>query len=645
MKNIEPLARSLREYQSLYDAGIPAISDEAFDLLVAELRVAAPSHPALSYLGRPLSSAVTASAPMLSLQKCYTDEDLHGWLGSIPEGSLRVDIQPKLDGMSLSLVYEYGKLAKARTRGDGTEGDDVTHNALHLNGVPAHIPHMGKVEIRGEVVIKREYFATHYADSYANARNFVAGQMLRKDADVETLRRIDFVVYDWFDTGIGDPIEQFALTKEGFTPCPAMPVLLTSDVAGHVRERIASYTSDLAYEIDGAVIKAASSVTRKLMGATAHHPKWAIAYKVQGESSTSTVTDVIWQTSRSGIITPVAVVAPLRLSGVTVERVSLHNMRSFEALQLTYHCRVMITRRGGVIPHIECVVGDAPSRCQPFDAPKRCPSCGSPTVRRGEFLHCNTIARCPDIDKGILVFWARTMGMLGWGPELVSLAYHAGILKTPLDFYRVTEKTLQSKGIAGVRTMQKLVAEVVRTSQGADPVAFLVAAGIDTLGKTTAQRLLGHFGTVEAVLAWSEAPFEPPTIPNMGLVTLEACHAGLRRQYDMLSWILEYLDMRGSDPAASTDGPLHGTSFVFTGRMAGMGREDARARVRDLGGATPDDVIQSLSVLVVGDESNNEQRIKRDKAERFNAKGAKIRILSESEFMRLLHNAMEIEND
>lgn len=383
---IEALEKEVEYHFKLYwELSRPEISDEAYDLLVRRLELLAPDSPVLTRLGEAggahslLGQKVQHSTPMLSLDKCYSDQEYGDWVKRCwPNGNPgEVSVTPKIDGVAAMLRYGAGgELELAATRGDGTVGEDFTSNARMIRGVPLKLP-AGPVEVRGEVHMKRSVFKEKYADSFANPRNLTAGSLKQKEGNLKQLLDLDFLAYDLIlpEEKLDEPEKAVRLQQLGFA---VPPTWVGPAEAGAERYALALTQRDSwDFEADGIVIKVNQASLQEELGLTAHHPKWAIAYKFQGDAGFTTLEKVEWSVSRTGAITPVAIVAPVYLSGARITRCSLHNISIFRQHGLHLGDQVQVVRRGGVIPNLEASLGGGSAEVQ---LPLHCPSCGKPTL-------------------------------------------------------------------------------------------------------------------------------------------------------------------------------------------------------------------------------------------------------------------------
>ena len=405
------LETEIRRHNRLYwEDNAPEIADYDYDRLTRRLRELAPDSPVLQEIGgakptvaeEALEAAVAAGEavehdpPMLSLDKCYSEKELGSWAGKI-EGDFMAT--PKMDGVAAAIRYDArGRLSLAATRGSGRVGENITGNVRRIKDVPQTIRGAsGPVEVRGEVYMRLSTFAK-FRDQFSNPRNLTAGAIKQKEADKSAAYNLSFAAYDLVGGGVATEEDKFEFLKEAGFPEIERRLVKREDLQ-KTYEEFAARRGEFDFEIDGVVFKANRVDVQDEMGVTGHHPRCAIAYKFQGDSATTILKDIEWSVSRTGAITPVALIEPVELSGAMVSRASLHNAGFIEKLDLTRGATVMVTRRGGVIPNVEFVV--APGH-EPFTIPSQCPSCQSPTQVRDDFLFCARPAECPDAVIGTL---------------------------------------------------------------------------------------------------------------------------------------------------------------------------------------------------------------------------------------------------
>lgn len=632
----EELEAEITRHNRLYwEEQAPEISDYDYDRLVVRLRQIAPDSPVLLDFGERkerLGEPVQHPQPMLSLDKCYGEADLLAWAKNI-DGEFVV--MPKLDGIACALRYDArGRLAVAATRGTGTVGDDVTVNARGITDVPEQIelpPGAEEgVEIRGEVYMRLSIFAD-FRDRFSNPRNLTAGAMKQKDPEKSRSYRLSFAAYELRGSSMETEEEKFQwLEKQGFTRTDRY--IVEADRLQWAYEQYAERRPELDYEIDGVVFRANLTSEQHRLGSTAHHPRWAIAYKFQGESGRTPLVDIEWSVSRTGAITPVALIEPVQLSGAMVSRASLHHPGYVQKLGLTKGCEVLVTRRGGVIPHVEQVLVPG---TEPLEPPERCPSCGSPTRWEGDFLFCSNIEACPAAQIAELQHYCAVVELLGFGERLLSDAFGRSLIRTPADLYTLTVDQLMTLERVGEKLATKLVDQV--DARRTMPLAtFLRALGVAELGAHVSNLLAQQFGTIEAVRKVTVE--ELASIHSVGDIIAKSVVEGLARRGPLIDELLKHVTLVAPEKPAS-EGALRGVKFVFTGALESMDRKVAQAEVRKLGGETPSSVSAQLDYLVVGREKDGAVSSKQKSAEKHIAKGAAIRVLDEAAFLTLLENA------
>lgn len=632
----DELATAIRWHNHRYFAlAQPTISDYAFDRLTRRLKALAPDHPVLAEL---TSEGGTGElrfhdSPMLSLDKAYTEAEVVKWsesfIGDIVEA-------PKIDGMAASLKYDAkGQLIQAVTRGDGERGEVFTPNARFVAAIPQDIgPGNGPVEVRGEVYLPLSVFREKFAGTFANPRNTAAGAIKQKEPHLTAGYGLKFFAY-------GARGRDFTRLTEALTWCESvgLPVVPHKVVGkGEIGASHASWLADrerLDVELDGVVYTADLTSEQRRLGETSHHPRYAIAFKFQGESATTTIVDIEWSVSRSGAITPIAVIAPVVLSGAEVSRCSLHNLAIIRKLGAGIGAQVIASRRGGVIPHIETVVVPGPELAQP---PKQCPASGHDTLEVGDFLMCSEPHHCAAARLGTLEHWLKAVDIEGFGPKIVAKLVERGWVNEPADFYRLHVDDLASLERLGRKSAQNLV-DAVAAKRTLPLAVVLASLGADSLGWVAAQKLAAHFVTLDACLQASAEDIA--TIHGLGDTTAAVIRAGLELRAELITNLRAVVTVedhvaKPDAPAAVIDpnDPLAHKSFVFTGKLESFDRKTAQSIVKARGGTTPDDVNKNLDYLVLGgDEATAEKKSsKLKKAEKLQAEGGKPAILSEAEF-------------
>jgi DNA ligase (NAD+) len=632
-RNVASLEAEVTRHNTLYWVhASPEISDVAFDALCRELQALKPDSPALRHLGPPPEpdKAVRHELPMRSLDKCYQEEDLVGWTKSF-EGD--VVAMPKIDGLAVSLRYDAdGWLVLAATRGDGEVGENITANARTIADIPRRIQGAGgPVEVRGEVFLTIARFQElralgNEAEGLPkNPRNLAAGALRQKDPQRVRAIGLSFLAYDVRGTVAATQQERLArLADLGFQAIPksvAPKALIQAAV-----DTLAARRDDLGYETDGVVLVVDDLAQHEGLGATSHHPRYALAWKFQGEEGQSVLRDVRWRVARTGTITPVAVVDPVELSGVTVTRATLHHRGFLDKLGLTLGATVAMVRRGGVIPHIERVVtpGEAP-----VPIPDKCPSCGADVRIESDFLMCSAPDTCVAATIGRLLHWGKNTDIMGLGEGVAEQLVEGGLARSPADLYTLNRDALLALERLGPLLTDKLLAEIDKSRRLPLDVV-LRSLGLDGLGKTVARTLAERFGTLAEVRAASAD--EMAAIKGLGDLSAASITAGLARNADLIDALLAQITVDAAVQVIPT-GPLAGKSFVFTGALT-FDRKTAEARVRSLGGTTPSGVTKTLTHLVVGDR--NTPSTKQKATEKLIEAGAVIEVLDEAGYLALL---------
>lgn len=622
-------AEILRHNRLYWDDAAPEISDIDYDRLARRLKELAPESTVLDDLGSRAPAepgdAVEHDPPMLSLDKCYTEEELRNWADKIP---CSVIVTPKMDGVAAAIRYdEHGRLMLAATRGSGRVGENITANVLRIEDVPKRIPH-GPLEVRGEAYMKLSVFERFKAE-FSNPRNLTAGAVKQKDADKSAAYGLSFAAYGARGVDLATEEEKFAyLEKVGF-PGIERRVVDRDDFQSAFDE-YAARRDELDYEIDGVVFLANDVATQEGFGSTGHHPRYAIAYKFKSRPGETILNDIEWSVSRTGAITPVALIEPLELAGAVLSRASLHNVGYVTSLDLTRGARVVVTRRGDVIPKVESVIeaGD-----RPFEIPAVCPSCGAMTELRDDFLFCTTPASCRDAVIGRISHFVSVCEIEGFGAKSLRDAYDKGLLRAPVDLFKLTKESLLTLERTGEKTADNLLAQI-DARRTLPLAAFLRSLGLHELGRKVSELLAEDYRTLERVRTVTVD--ELAAIHSIGDVIAETVVAGLKGASDAIDELLDYVTIAAPVHVEDDARPLAGRSFVFTGGLDAMKRSEAQKRVRALGAATPSGVSKTLDYLVCGVEKSGRKSSKQSKAEKLIADGAELTVLDEEGFLTVL---------
>ncbi len=626
------LAAEVVVHNRLYwDKNRPELLDTEFDRLVERLRVVSPLHAVLDALGPDpaarVGRPVAHTRSMLSLEKCYDEKTLRDWAAKFVGP---VIMTPKIDGCAAMIRYGVdGRLEVAATRGSGTVGEDITGNVKRIDHLPHRLPEgvVGPVEVRGEIYLSLSRFA-RLAGDFANPRNTAAGALKQKDPDKSAAVGLQFLAYDVVGAGCVTESEKLRLAASwGFLPVESEVLERDALQAGY--ERYVERRATLDFEIDGVVFRAERVDEQERLGFTSHHPRGSLAYKLQGESGLTILRDVEWSVSRTRIFTPVGIVEPVSLSGATVTRISLHNWGLVQAKGLSLGARVVAVRRGGVIPYLESVVeaGD-----RPITYPETCPTGGFRLIVRDDVVVCSCTTGCAGAIVGVLRHFVDTIGIEGFGDTWLQILVDNDLLSEPADFYRLRAADLVVFDRMGETLAQKLVDQVAAHVEV--PLAvFLAALGVSGLGASASKSLAGHFLSLDRVRA--AAPADLLVLPKFAALLASKVTDGLRAMGPHIEHLLEFvkvIDEVEVSAARPTGGPLQGKTFLFTGTLSLMKREDAQASVERLGGKAASGVSRALSYLVVGSEGKAGGKLQK-------AQEAGVTVLDEVSFMALISQA------
>ncbi len=638
---IPELERLVRHHNALYwDANAPEIDDPTFDKLVEALRKQAPASPVLDELGATLDrrfASVEHSERMLSLDKCYDDATLIKWKDKIPGPAT---VTPKIDGVACAIRYdETGALVLAATRGDGKVGDNITENVRYHQGIPnqLRIAPPAPVEVRGEVYMRISRFRAHYAADFANPRNLTAGALKHKEPEKTGTYELSFFAYDLLGAEVETEQQKHDLLEAMGFSLPPLEVHERGEELCEAFRRIEQKRGEYDYELDGVVMKACDIATQRRMGATSHHPRYAMAYKFQAEAAQTTLDRVEWSVGRSGVITPVAHVEPVFVSGVTVKRASLHNLGLVRKLGLTEKAQVEIVRRGEVIPHVERVL--APGGA-PIEAPTQCPSCHGPVRIDGDFVYCEQPDTCPVVVRTRVKHFLKVIDVNGFGDKHLTQLAKKGLVKKPADLFRLTKDQLMTMERLGEVSATKLIRELSAKRRLPLPI-FLTALGLEEVGLTVAETLTGRFDTLAKLRAAKEE--ELAEIHGIGPSIAASVVSGLEAQAAAIDELASLIDVVAEAPAKDADQghALYGKTVVFTGKLAQLDRKSAQGLVKKAGGKTPSSVSKELDYLVIGDDGSpllgdGKKSTKHKTAEKLIEGGADISIITETAFLAMV---------
>jgi DNA ligase (NAD+) len=670
-ERIEALRDQIRHHEHLYyvmDA--PTISDADYDALVRELQALEKEHPELITPDSPTQrvggkpkegfAKVAHSRPMLSLDNVTSEEELRDWDRRVRERvgedvEISYVCEYKLDGLSMALHYAEAQdgsaqLARGLTRGDGTIGEDVTTNVRTIRSVPLSVSatklHKAKLpatfEVRGEVVMPLAAFLKANEEreaqgltAAANPRNYAAGTIRTLEPNIVAQRRLDFYAY-FALTATGESIftEQSdaldALTAAGFRVNPHREAIHTFDKLMAFVDRAEKHRADLGYEIDGVVIKVSSTELQARLGYTGRAPRWAVAYKFTARAGTTQVEDIKVQVGRTGKLTPVAWLKPVLIGGTTVSRATLHNADFIEELGLKIGDWVKVERGGDVIPKVVEVVEDTehPRGHTKFHFPSHCPECDSDVVRtEGEADYRCVNVDCPARLRESLLHYAsrHVMNIEGLGEAVVNQLLDRRMVRSIADLYKLDEEKLLSLERIGEKTARTLLKEIEQ-SKKAPLNRVLFGLGIRFIGERTAQLLAEEFGSMDALMAASQEELE--RVNEVGPRVSQAIREFFDEETNRN--LIEHLREAGLTFTAEKrkkSSQLEGLTFVLTGTLPTLSREDAKAKIEAAGGRVSGSVSKKTSYVVAGEEAGS----KLEKAQEL-----KVPVIDEAKLLEML---------
>ena len=624
------LERHNRLYHTLDN---PEITDADYDALLARLvmledtyNLHSPTSPSSRVGAEPLPgfTQVTHEIPMLSLDKVFDGDDLRAFEGRILkrveiDGEITYSCEPKVDGVAVSLLYENGVLIRAATRGDGSVGEDITHNVRTIRSIPLKLSGGGfpsLLEVRGEIFLGKRGFAQlneqarlDQSKVFVNPRNTAAGTLRQLDS-----RRAAKVPLQMYCYSIGlheggelpDSLDGvfIALAEWGLPTNPQRQVVESIDRCIVYCEELLSMRNALEYEIDGAVIKVDSFNLQSAIGTNARTPRWAMAYKFPAEEKSTRLIDVEFQVGRTGTITPVARLEPVFVGGVTVSNTTLHNMDEVARLGIRIGDEVVIRRAGDVIPKVvKGVPGSLNPNPRPIVAPSHCPVCGSSVEKEGEVLiRCNGGLVCGAQRKESIRHFAsrNALDIDGLGERIIEQLVEAELVRDVADLFSLEASTLMNLERMGAKSAEKLVAAIADSRRTTLP-KFLYALGIREIGEATALQLANHFGELSAL---QEATIESLIdVPDVGPIVAEHVVSFFANKANVA--LLARLQECGItwpkiNVASAESQPLSGQTIVLTGTLEMLSRNEAKARLVALGAKVAGSVSKSTTIVYAG---------------------------------------------
>ena len=653
LSEIQQLRRELIQAgHEYYVLDAPTMSDYDYDHKLRRLEelearhpeAITPDSPTQRVGGEAVSSfaPVTHRVPLESLQDVFDFDEVRTFDKRVRETvqDAAYMTEPKVDGLSVALEYRDGLFVRGATRGDGQVGEDVTENLRTIKSIPLRIPDsVGGLIVRGEVYMPKKVFHALNEERerrgealFANPRNAAAGSLRQQDPKVAAARHLDIAVFNvqWAESvqfkTHGETLDY--LKTKGFKVIPHYSCQTIEQAVEHIRE-IGEGRDSFPFDIDGAVIKVDRLDQREKLGSTAKFPRWAAAYKYPPEVKPSRVLDIVVQVGRTGVLTPKAVLTPVRLAGTTVTNATLHNQDFISEKDIRIGDTVLVRKAGEIIPEVLSVVTEKrPPEAQPYIFPKTCPVCGAPVERDEDGAHVRcTGAECPaQLLRNLTHFASRdAMDIDGLGVAVVENLVGAGLIKTPGDLYFLKEEDVAGLERMGKKSAQNLLAAIER-SKSNDLSRLIYAFGIRQVGQKAGKILAARFHTLEAL---ENAGLEELTaVDDIGAITAQS----------ILEWmaspqskhLIQRLAQAGVNMTAAEQGSdqrFAGMTFVFTGALEKFTRDEAAAMVEDRGGKSASSVSKKTSYVVAGEAAGSKLR---------KAQELGVTVLTEDEFLALL---------
>ncbi len=652
-KRIQELRDLVRYHSRLYyELDNPELDDYEYDLLYHELLDLEEKYPDLKTADSPTQKVGGAASlkfepvkhivQMGSLQDVFSYEELFEFderVRSVIEKPEYV-VEPKIDGLSVSLEYRNGVFVRGSTRGDGFVGEDVTHNLMTINSIPKRIncPEVSYLELRGEVYISKDTFRK-LVDAqeivgerpFKNPRNAAAGSLRQKDPKISAKRGLDIFIFN-IQQCEGKTFTTHSETLD-FVKELGFPVSVSynrykniSDAVDNIKF-IGENRENYNFDIDGAVIKVNSLADREILGATAKYPKWAVAFKYPPEEKITTLLNIEVQVGRTGAITPTAVFEPIQLAGTVVSRAVLHNQDFIDAKDINIGDKIIVRKAGEIIPEVVALAEKGPNPGT-FRLPEYCPACGTKAVREDD----EAVLRCPNPDcpaqllRNLIHFASRdAMDIDGMGPAVLTMLVDRGIIKSQADIYSLKPEDISSAERMGEKSAANLMSSIEK-SKKAGLSRLLFALGIRNIGQKAADALAQNFGTMDAVMTASSEDIS--AIDGFGDVMAKSLieYFSLPQSKKLIEKLKEHGVLMEAEKKVVSD-KLHGFTFVLTGTLPTMSRDEASAIIIASGGKVASSVSKKTDYVLAGEKAGS----KLNKAESLG-----IKIIDENEFMEMV---------
>lgn len=659
-QKIEDLRKKILYHNDLYyNQDMPEISDYEYDMMMQELKRLEKENPELITADSPTQKVggtakrqagvlVRHDVPMLSLQDVFSREEVDAFVDNMKQELVNPEfvVEEKIDGLSLALRYEKGELKRAITRGDGiVQGEDVTTNALQIKDIKKKLKDkLPYFEVRGEVYMTREAFALVNEKQellgkrlFANPRNCAAGTLRQLDSKITKERNLSMFIFN-LQKAEGKDFKTHTqayefMRKQGMKIIHSYKVCTTKDEVWQAIEEIGARRGELPYDIDGAVVKINDFAQRETVGATSKVPRWAVAYKYPPEEKETKVINIELSVGRTGRITPTAVFEPVQLCGTKVERATLHNQDFINDLDIRIGDTVRVYKSGEIIPKVRCVIKEKrPDNTVPFVIGDTCPVCGAKTIRDDKAdIRCSN-PHCPaQIERWIINFVGRdAMDIKGFGMMYIKTLIENNYIKNPADIYNLYmyRDELIEKGLIGKeKNTDKLLLAIENSKKNA-PWRLLCGLGILNIGKAAARSLLNHFGSFDKLSKANED--EIKEVNDIGDISAKQVYDFFQDEDNKI--MLEKFKQAGvnmEQEVTANGGKFSGLTFVLTGTLTTMSRNEASELIQSLGGKASSSVSKKTSYVVAGENAGS----KLTKAETLG-----VKILTETEFLTMAKN-------
>ncbi len=655
-KRVEQLTETLEKAnRDYYDLDSPTLEDDEYDALMRELRALESEFPELLSESSPSQRVggtaattfekVPHAVQMASLQDVFSDSEVREFFERVQkQGAGEFTVEPKIDGLSVSLEYENGVLVRGSTRGDGFVGEDITANLKTIRAIPLKLKEeIPLLEVRGEVYMPKLSFAKlceiqekNGEPLPKNPRNAAAGSLRQKDSKITAERALDIFCFN-IQRVEGKEFSSHSeslefLKEQGFKIIPDYRVCKTFDEIRDRIEEIGQMRTSLPFDIDGAVVKVNDLRLREEIGATVKVPKWAVAFKYPPEEKETTLNDIEINVGRTGALTPVAVFDPVQLAGTTVSRAVLHNQDYIAGKEIRIGDRIVVRKAGDIIPEVVRSVSHA-EKSEPFFIPSKCPVCGAEAVRDED----EAVVRCQNIDcpaqllRSIEHFASRgAMNIEGLGEAVVKQLVDAGLVKTVADLYTLNLQDLTALEHFGKKSAENLL-NSIENSKKNNLSRLIFALGIKGIGSRAAKLLCEKYGDMDSIMAASQEDIVE--IENFGDILAKSVYKSMREPHriELISRLKE-LGLNMTYESTKTSDKFAGLTFVLTGTLPTLKREQAKEIIEKLGGKCSGSVSKKTSYVLAGEEAGS----KLDKANELG-----ITVINEEQFIKMTENQEE----